>query len=275
MEILVKMRLMKLLSAARLTPSRFSRFSRSAHTHMATPIPQHAHRIYLIRHGEVIPPGGVHGVFYGAMDVELSPLGKQEAAAAGDFMKSELASLGGGNLDSDSVNIYSSPLKRAVFGAECVKSSLGGATGPITLVDGFKELSRGAWAGKRVDEIGEEAFEAFHIAMSPAEGAERTPEGGESLFDIRDRVLEGYETVKKRGTPSSVSIIVSHLWVTRSIVADCLNVGTDDLRSISIDTASISAIDIGVKEDGTQTQTLVFKGLKPDVGLEKSVDAAN
>jgi len=43
------------------------------------PIPPMSKRLYWIRHGEVINPGGDKAVFYGSMDVSLSPFGELEA----------------------------------------------------------------------------------------------------------------------------------------------------------------------------------------------------
>ncbi len=43
------------------------------------PIPATCKRLFMVRHGEVINPGGDRSVYYGAMDVSLSPLGEQEA----------------------------------------------------------------------------------------------------------------------------------------------------------------------------------------------------
>lgn len=43
------------------------------------PIPSTVKRLFMVRHGEVINPGGDRPVYYGAMDVSLSPLGEDEA----------------------------------------------------------------------------------------------------------------------------------------------------------------------------------------------------
>ena len=72
-------------------------------------------RLFLVRHGEVIPPGGVHGVHYGAMDVPLSPLGKQEAAAAAEALR-----------PYELYGVHSSPLSRAVFGADEIRKGRAG-----------------------------------------------------------------------------------------------------------------------------------------------------
>lgn len=43
------------------------------------PLSSTAKRLFLVRHGEVINPGGEKPVFYGCLDVSLSPLGETEA----------------------------------------------------------------------------------------------------------------------------------------------------------------------------------------------------
>jgi broad specificity phosphatase PhoE len=58
-------------------------------------------RVYLVRHGAVIPPKP--GCIYGAMDVELSELGKREAHAAAAFLKDDSLDL-----------VVHSPLKVAI-----------------------------------------------------------------------------------------------------------------------------------------------------------------
>lgn len=43
------------------------------------PVPSKSKRLFLVRHGEVINPGGDRPVYYGSQDVKLSPLGELEA----------------------------------------------------------------------------------------------------------------------------------------------------------------------------------------------------
>jgi hypothetical protein len=43
------------------------------------PVPPSSKRLFMVRHGEVINPGGDRPVYYGCQDVELSPLGELEA----------------------------------------------------------------------------------------------------------------------------------------------------------------------------------------------------
>ncbi|GMH73816.1 hypothetical protein TrLO_g1518 [Triparma laevis f. longispina] len=124
------------------------------------PIAANARIIFMVRHIEVIPPGGIQGVHYGDLDVDRSPLGKKEATAAGHFL-----------FQYKLHSVWSSQLSRAVCGAEAL-----------------------------------------------------------------DEILEG--TPKGEAT-----CVVSHLWVTRSMIRGAAQV--------------------------------VMKGFKPDVGLEKSKDTGN
>jgi len=51
------------------------------------PLDSMSKRLFLIRHGEVINPGGDRPVYYGAMDVSLSPLGELEAKVRGERLR--------------------------------------------------------------------------------------------------------------------------------------------------------------------------------------------
>ena len=113
------------------------------------------------------------------MDVPLSPLGKLEASAAAKFLE------GYGMR-----RVVSSPLSRAVYGAERIREGRGGMEGGTRTLPGFSELKRGAWRGQTKESIGTEIYEAFNRAEPGT-----TPEGGESLNDIRERVLEARDEV--------------------------------------------------------------------------------
>ena len=71
------------------------------------PLAPTAKRLFLVRHGEVINPGGDRPVYYGALDVPLSPLGQQEATAAARYLAQYALA-----------HVFCSPLSRAVYGAE-------------------------------------------------------------------------------------------------------------------------------------------------------------
>ena len=220
------------------------------------PIPPMSKRLFLVRHGEVINPGGDRPVFYGAMDVPLSPLGEDEAKAAGQYLK---------QFDLDL--IVSSPLSRAIFGAEKVKEQQLNKNKDIVILGGFKELDRGSWCGLTKDEIGEENMARFDACDESI-----TPDGGESYNFLKKRVIEARDEVLQQTTAGKAAAIVSHLQVTRSIVSEAKDIPTNQMVNIPIATASVTCIDYDMV---TGTETVQFESFKPDVGLQQSVDGAN
>ncbi|VEU38462.1 unnamed protein product [Pseudo-nitzschia multistriata] len=212
-------------------------------------------RLFLVRHGEVINPGGDRPVYYGALDVSLSPLGEAEAKAAAMYLE---------QFDLDLV--VSSPLSRAVYGAEQVLSLQKDLDTPVVRMEGFKELDRGSWCGKTKEEIGLEAMAKFDACDESV-----TPEGGESYPFLKTRVLEDRDAVLDGLPAGGTAAIVSHLQVTRSMLSDALGIPTAKMAGLGIATASVTCIDYN--PDGSQT--VHFQSFKPDVGLEKSVDGAN
>jgi broad specificity phosphatase PhoE len=224
------------------------------------PVEPMAKRLFLVRHGEVINPGGDRPVYYGAMDVPLSPLGEDEAKAAAAYLEQI-------NLEY----VVSSPLSRAVFGAEQVISmqiSDSLETTDIVQLDGFRELDRGSWCGKTLDEIGPDLmvrFDACDESVTP-------PEGGESRLYVKQRVLEARDTVLDMLSAGRAAAIVSHLQVTRCMLSDALDIPADEMANLKVATASVTCIDYDMV---TGTQMVHFQSFKPDVGLEKSKDGAN
>jgi broad specificity phosphatase PhoE len=212
-----------------------------------------AKRLFLVRHGEVINPGGDRPVYYGAQDVSLSPLGEKEAVAAGQYLQ-----------QFDLQHVACSPLSRAVFGANTVKEFQGKGE-ELVVIAGFTELDRGAWCGQTKDEIGADMMARFDACDESV-----TPEGGESYSVLKERVLKARDEVLAMTDPGRATGIVSHLQVTRSILSEAIGVPTKGMSDLAIATASVTCIDF----DG-DTQTVHFQSFKPDMGLQKSNDGAN
>jgi broad specificity phosphatase PhoE len=255
-----------------------------------------AKRLFLVRHGEVINPGGDRPVYYGAMDIPLSALGQAEARAAADYLAQyQLA------------KVFSSPLQRAIYGAQQIlqrqqsssTSSLSDNDdkdkGDVIIIDGFKELERGAWCGLTKEEIGAENLVRFDACDESI-----TPTGGESYSFLKSRVLTALGTnndindsnnskskssVLSMMQPGEAAAIVSHLQVTRSILSQALNIPTSEMvAKLPIATASVTCVDYCAKEgeesDGNGDNddyiiTVHYQSFKPDSGLEKAKDGAN
>lgn len=213
-------------------------------------------RLFLVRHGEVVNPGGSVPVYYGAMDVPLSFLGQKEAVAAAKYL-----------MQHDLATVFTSPLSRAFYGAQQVMTRQQNAIGPIKL-QGLKELERGYWRGKSKEQIGLDKLAAFDACDPKA-----TPIGGESYMDLNQRVMSALDEVMDMLQPGEAGAIVSHLQVTRCILAAALGLPLDQLTSIKIATASITCIDYVPAV--VPQQIVHFQSFKPDVGLAKSADDAN
>lgn len=234
-------------------------------------IPNNAKRIFWIRHGEVINPGGNKDVYYGAQDVELSELGKLEAKEAGIYLQQYQLS-----------NVYSSTLSRAIYGAEQViqyqKTNNNNQLQLVQLV-GLKELDRGEWCGKTLEEVGVNNMKRFDELDETI-----TPIGGESYRVVNERVMDSRNNyVLSSMTFGTCSAIVSHLQVTRCIMADALHIPMEQMvQKVKIATASITCIDYVYDNiDNTSPvlskQIVHFQSFKPAhlIGLKSSKDFAN
>ena len=220
-------------------------------------IPSTSKRLFLVRHGEVINPGGDRPVYYGAMDVSLSPLGQEEAKAAARYLS-----------QFDLEHVFASPLSRAVFGAEQVQQRQEKAPDVSVIInDGFKELDRGDWCGKTAKEIGAEAMAQFDACIESA-----TPDGGESFPTLKKRVLKARDEALEKISPGRAAAIVSHLQVTRSILSEAKGIPTSEMAKIKIATASVTCIDY---DTISGSEIVHFESFKPAVGLVTSKDAAN
>jgi len=223
------------------------------------PLSPTAKRMFFVRHGEVINPGGDRPVYYGAMDVPLSKMGEQEATAAGMYLA-----------QFPLAHVFCSPLSRAVFGAqEVAKLQTKQAETDIVVVEGFRELDRGDWVLKTKDEIGEEAMAAFDNCDESV-----TPANGESFPALKRRVLEALHTALGRMKEGEAACVVSHLQVTRSILSEALGVPTKKMTTLPVATASVTCIDYDSTKIDPQI-TVHFQSYKPDTGLAKSKDLAN
>jgi len=213
-------------------------------------------RLFLVRHGEVINPGGDRPVYYGAMDVPLSELGQAEARAAGDYLQ-----------QFDLEYVVCSPLKRAIYGAEQVYERQSLKPNAILQLEGFKELDRGAWCGMTLGEIGEDQMARFDACDESV-----TPEGGESFPFLKNRVLEARDTVLDKLPAGKSAAIVSHLQVTRSLLSEAMGIPIEKMVELKVATASVSCVDYNSE---TGEQTVHFQSFKPEVGLQASKDGAN
>jgi broad specificity phosphatase PhoE len=162
--------------------------------------------IYLIRHGEV--DHHFHGRFYGGLDVDLSANGRDQADAAGR----QLAEVPLGS-------VYSSPLKRAGFGAERVIhwQQAGGRSPDLQVIRDLREIDRGRWSGMLKSEVLERwptDLGSHWQDLESWRGHE-----GESLGDLRDRVWAGFDGIVGAHQSGDRIAMVAHLFPITAILA--------------------------------------------------------
>lgn len=242
-----------------------------------------ARRLVLVRHGAVdrngVDPPVRPDAFYGGnFDVPLSATGKAEALGAAAL----IAEQHGGAVKA----IWSSPMRRALFGARATGTALAAAQDEwsppmeVETFDAFKEIDRGEWANLTPDEIEADPRWGEGAILRCARAAEWGPaeNGGEGFCDVRARVLSQRDALLERLPGGATAVVVSHMWVTRAMVGEAL--GEADPTLVDIPTASVSVVDYpdgfsaAAFAAGTcAAPTVLAVGVKPDVhsGAEELV----
>ncbi len=180
-------------------------------------------RIYLIRHGETANAGEV--CFNGHFDVDLSDQGKAQSRRIAEALK---------NLPIKA--IYSSDLKRTQIGAQyvAVEHDL-----KHTPCEELRELAFGDWEGLSVAEVNRKYPDKLKERLSNIE--QFHVEGGESFFQLRDRVIPKFNEIISMHPHDSI-IILCHGGVIRTILAHVLEVPIKNLFRINQHYASVNII---------------------------------
>jgi alpha-ribazole phosphatase len=191
---------------------------------LALPDQGDATRVVLIRHAET--EESARGRCYGRLDVQLSQRGLRQAQAlAGALAGLRLAA------------VYSSTLARALDTARPLAAAHGL---DASLLEALAELDFGEVEGLTYDEIEAERPELFRTWMDDPARV-RFP-GGESLADLRARVLPALEQIRGRHEREAVAV-VAHGGVIRVVLAEAL--GLEDGALFRLDQAEggVSVVD--------------------------------
>jgi broad specificity phosphatase PhoE len=153
---------------------------------------------YLIRHGESI--SNVEERVQGQADVELSPLGRRQAAAVAAWSR---AMLDAASAPDVTWEIWSSPLKRARHTAETIAASLGL---PVHIDEGLCELHAGVFQGHLWADLESQFPEA--VARWRSGDVEYRIPGGESRAELAARGHRVLEALGRRDVAGM--IVVAH-----------------------------------------------------------------
>ena len=181
-------------------------------------------QLFLVRHGAVAPSRP--GMFYGGTEVRLSAAGEAQARRAAAWLATR-------KIDQ----VVCSPLGRARWGAQQVAEACG-LVAPEAF-EGLREIDRGRWLGLLPEEI--RVRHPGDLEAHEADPETWTGHGGESLGQLRDRVLAVRAVLESRWGGATVAL-VSHLWPTRALLADALGWDLRRWSELGVPTGSVSAV---------------------------------
>lgn len=204
-------------------------------------------RLFLIRHGQVV---NHHEFRYnGHFDVDITDIGVQQMEnIAGLFANEQISA------------VYSSDLQRAVKGAEMIGRSLG--IKPVRIHE-FRELSLGRWEGLTREE-GEARFPE-EAGFRFRDLANSKVQGGENLFDLKNRVIPKLNEILNKHKNEAVCLI-AHGGVNRVILCDAMELPMENFFRIEQDYGCLNVIDYF--EDGVKVVKLLNGG--PNQDLKKT-----
>lgn len=149
-----------------------------------------ATRIIAVRHGET--SWNVDARIQGQLDIQLNDTGRWQARRVGRALSGEQLAA-----------IYSSDLGRAHETARAIGDAAGMA---VVAHPGLRERRFGLFEGKTFDEIHQTwPDEALHWKKRIPEWA--PPEGGETLLQLRERVIRTVSDLASRHTGEQIAVV--------------------------------------------------------------------
>ena len=189
-------------------------------------------RVLLIRHAEH-PLIGQKLVGRDDATVHLSETGRQQAAALADSLADEAIDC-----------LQSSPRLRCIetAGALAAPFDL-----PVLVASALDEVDFGAWTGLAFDTLhGDPRWHAWN-----AHRVRTRPPGGESMAEVRRRVLRHLEQISRR-YPSGTVAMVTHAEIIRAVRLHRADLSPDAWHAIDVPPASVTAVEMaprGVRQE--------------------------
>ncbi len=181
-------------------------------------------KVFLIRHGEVANAGEKR--YNGHNDIDLSPEGIRQMEMVADGLSKEQISA-----------VYCSDLIRTVRGAEMIagKHSL-----PIVKRPGLRERNVGVWEGMTFEEIQSKFKTEWEEYLSDV--VNFRPEGGESIFEVKERALKEMGAIIEARKGQGV-VIVAHGGINRTILCAALGLELKNIFKIAQNFGSVNIIE--------------------------------
>ena len=179
-------------------------------------------KLYIIRHGQT--DWNVEGKIQGRQDIPLNDMGRRQARALADGMKSRPVA-----------SVYSSPQKRAMETAEAIAGPLGLT---VKAVPQLMEIGYGDWEGRSAEDIlttDRELYESWW--QHPATVA---PPGGETLNQVDERCRQAWDMI--RSGMKGDTAVVAHGGTLAHFIVHLLK-GQPDAEEIVVGNASITTVE--------------------------------
>ena len=191
--------------------------------------------VLLVRHGQSL--GNLVRSFLGHTDLDLSPLGYEQAALLGDYLKDR-------KIDA----AEASDLCRAFHTAE---GALRHHSLPIVKNPAFREIFAGEWENRLFDELERSYPEQWHIWREDIGHAR--PVGGESVADLAARIYRAFDDLVERRRGKTV-LVATHATPIRMLKCRALGIPVKEAYRVPwAPNASLTEI---TEEDGKLTLTL-------------------
>lgn len=182
-------------------------------------------RLWLIRHGETTGSSSIR--YYGATDVPLSDLGREQMARLRPLLRTQRFAA-----------IVHSPLCRAAESARIAHSLLDDPPPLVEVEPDLREVDFGALEGRTAAEIAAELPD-FHARWQAGDIAAYP--GGENVLGFRSRVAAAIDAVLARHPTGDLCIVV-HRGVVKNALVHLLGLPPDLVRAWSLDLGSATVL---------------------------------
>jgi broad specificity phosphatase PhoE len=185
-------------------------------------------RLYLVRHGETAD--NVQMRYLGTRDEPLTEVGMRQAIQAAAALSKLPVKV-----------ILSSPMRRAADTARQVQKTCGVE---LRLDARLAEGWFGRWEGLSRAEVLNLGSRDAELLLRWESDSSCAPPGGESIEDIKRRVISLVEELKSEFPASSV-VLVSHVGPIKALLAAALDVPLQASRRMFLDPGTISVMEWG------------------------------
>ncbi|WP_110952940.1 alpha-ribazole phosphatase [Anaerosinus massiliensis] len=180
-------------------------------------------KVILVRHGQT--EWNIQGKYQGHSDIELSPLGLEQAKLVGKRLAKE-------KIDA----VYASDLKRAVKTAEYIANE---HTLKVNIIEQFREISFGDWEGLDYKTINEKWPGKVELFFKNAEL--NVIPNGETFLEVTERSCRVMKNLTEKHADKTI-VIVSHGGTIRTLIATALQLRLKYIWNLRQDNTAVNIL---------------------------------